>query len=108
MELAYGLFRSQLKKLENKHETTVAMLFAHLKGLIRAGIDEQKLKMKDEAMKNTDPKAIHYRFPGARQLETTFRVVAESCVASLASQKKGDFVPFFHALEKEFGVNARH
>ena len=88
-------------KLEKKYKTTVAMLFAHLKGLIRERIGEEKIKMKDEALKNTDPNAIHYRFPGARQLETTFRAVAESFVATLAGEKKGDIVPFFHAIENE-------
>ncbi|MBE6382625.1 MAG: hypothetical protein E7049_06400 [Lentisphaerae bacterium] len=89
-------------KLEKKHEISVSMLFAHLKGLIRESIEEQKDKMKSEAMKNTNPNEVHFRFPGADKLETTFRAVAESFVASLSDPKSKDpYAPFFRAVEAE-------
>ena len=92
-----------IAKVESKHKKTVAWLFAHLKGDIRDYIDKQKRTIKDEAMKNTDPNAVHFRFPGAHQLETTFRATAAGYVATMADMKKDEegFVSFFHAIEDE-------
>ncbi len=84
-----------------KHKTTVTDMVNHLKGIVKAGIDKQKAMLKAEATNNPKLGEIHFRFPGTKQLEVMFRDVADSAVEAIAGQKKGDYVSFFHAVEKE-------
>jgi hypothetical protein len=92
------------RKIEDKHKTTVAMLSAHLKGLIRDAIENQKNTLKDEAMKNTDPNAIHFRFPGAEKLERMFRITTDTVMEAFVGNKNDPFYGFFRAIEKELGI----
>ncbi len=86
---------------EAKQKTTVADMVNYLKGLVKAGIDRQKAELKAEADKDPRPGEMHVRFPGAAQLELMFRSEAEYVVDAIAGQKKGPYVSFFHAVEKE-------
>jgi len=80
------------------------MLSAHLKGLIRDAIENQKNTLKDEAMKNTDPNAIHFRFPGAEKLERMFRITTDTVMEAFVGNKNDPFYGFFRAIEKELGI----
>ena len=86
--------------LQAKHKTTVQDMFLHLKKLVQSRMNERKAMLKEEVMKNPRPDETHLRFPGPKQIKLLFQQDADFVVEAIVGQKKGDFVAFFHAIEK--------
>ena len=88
------------KALQAKHKTTVQDMFVHLKKLVQSRMNARNAMLKKEVMKNPRPDETHLRFPGPKQIKLLFQQDADFVVEAIAGQKKGDFVAFFHAIEK--------
>ena len=84
-----------------KHDSSVMQVINYLSKELIDKVAETKATLKELAGTNPKPNGVHLQLLGVDKLENRFRQDADLVVEAFASQKKGPFVAFFHAIEKE-------
>ncbi len=90
-----------------KHDSSVMQVINYLSKELIDKVAETKATLKELAGTNPKPNGVHLQLLGVDKLENRFRQDADLVVEAFASQKKGPFVSFFHAIEKEVDAIVR-